>query len=58
MSGNFGIDTADWIASHIREEHATLDWIMKGMIERAGFRIERSDYKFGMIATYLCTKIG
>lgn len=41
VESNIGTDTADWFASHIREEHATLDWIMQGMTERAGFRIEK-----------------
>jgi hypothetical protein len=31
---------------------------MEGLIRRAGFTIERSDYKkMGMHTTYLCTKV-
>jgi ubiquinone/menaquinone biosynthesis C-methylase UbiE len=28
------------VASHIKSEYSTMDWIMEGMIERAGFRVE------------------
>ncbi|MDW7731702.1 MAG: methyltransferase domain-containing protein [Methanolobus sp.] len=41
---------------HIREEFSTLDWVMEGLIERAGFSIEESHYQDGFMATYLCTK--
>lgn len=44
------------ILTHIRDEHSTMNWIMEGMIERAGFKIERADYLAGFIATYLCIK--
>lgn len=57
MASSVGNDSADWAASHIKEEHSTLNWIMEGMIKRAGFRIERSDYMLGVHATYLCTKV-
>ncbi len=57
MSTIEGKDTVDNTVSHIREEYSTIDWIMEGMLRRAGFRIEKSEYKYGMFATYLCTKI-
>ena len=28
---------------HIRKEYSTMDWIMRGMIERAGFEIEKGE---------------
>ena len=39
-------ETAGWAMAeetviHIREEYSTFDWIMEGMLERAGFRIEQ-----------------
>lgn len=46
------------ILTHISDEHSTMGWIMEGMIERAGFEIERADYRAGFIATYLCAKKG
>ena len=44
------------VQTHIREEFSTSDWIMEGLLERAGFEIEHSDYKDDFLATYLCTK--
>ncbi|HPJ30169.1 MAG TPA: class I SAM-dependent methyltransferase [Methanothrix sp.] len=46
------------ILIHIRDEHSTLGWILEGMIERAGFEIERAEYRAGFIATFLCVKRG
>ena len=46
------------ILVHIRDEHSTMGWMMEGMIERAGFSIERADYRAGFIASYLCVKEG
>lgn len=47
--------TAELI-KHIKDEFSTLDWIMEGMIERAGFRVaeKKSD---GILSTYVCRKI-
>lgn len=45
------------IETHIREEFSTFDWIMEGLLERAGFKIEKSDYLNGFLVTYLCTKL-
>jgi putative AdoMet-dependent methyltransferase len=44
------------IAAHVKNEYSTLDWIMRGMLERAGFKIDRPDHKDGFIGLYLCTK--
>jgi putative AdoMet-dependent methyltransferase len=44
------------VQTHIREEFSTCDWIMEGLLERAGFEIELSNYKDDFLATYLCTK--
>ncbi len=46
------------IAAHVRAEYSTMDWIMEGLIERAGFKIEKANYKNGMFALYLCRKEG
>jgi ubiquinone/menaquinone biosynthesis C-methylase UbiE len=45
------------IISHIRQEHSTFTWIMEGLIERAGFRIDRVEYSEGVLAKYYGTKI-
>ena len=41
---------------HFRREYSTYGWIMEGLLERAGFKIEKADYKDGFFAEYLCTK--
>jgi len=45
------------VEAHIRDEFSTFGWIMNGMIERAGFVVEkvRSDDQF--MAEYACRKI-
>ncbi len=50
-------DNPAYTASHIKNEYSTLGWIMEGMIKRAGFTINRADYRDGFIASYLCAKI-
>ncbi len=42
--------------THIRDEHSTYDWIMEGLLERAGFCIDSAEYADGFGATYICTK--
>ncbi|WP_406656959.1 class I SAM-dependent methyltransferase [Methanolobus sp. ZRKC2] len=49
-------DIGEEIVVHIREEFSTFDWIMEGLIEKAGFSIEEAHYQNGFMATYLCTK--
>ena len=44
------------ICEHVRNEYSTTDWIMQGIIERAGFRIEKATHSHGFFALYLCTK--
>jgi ubiquinone/menaquinone biosynthesis C-methylase UbiE len=44
------------ICEHVRNEYSTMDWIMQGMIERAGFKIEKATHSQGFFALYLCTK--
>ncbi len=38
---------------HIREECSTYDWVMEGLLERAGFEIESAEYGDGFQATYV-----
>lgn len=44
------------VESHIRQEYSTYDWIMDGLLERAGFRIESKVVQGGVIGRYLCRK--
>lgn len=41
---------------HIREEYSTYDWVMEGLLRRAGFEIKSAEYGDGFQATYVCTK--
>ena len=40
----------------VREEYSTLDWIMEGLLEKAGFHIDKKEYFEGFMAVYECTK--
>lgn len=42
--------------AHVRDEYSTCDWIIEGLLERAGFRVETVDYHDKFLASYLCTK--
>jgi putative AdoMet-dependent methyltransferase len=50
-----GFSAADF-ATHVRDEHSTYDWILEGLIERAGFRIERKTRWDAIYADYDCAK--
>ena len=42
--------------THVRDEYSTCGWIMEGLLERAGFQIDRVDYRDNFLAGYVCTK--
>jgi putative AdoMet-dependent methyltransferase len=42
--------------THVRQEYSTCGWIMEGLLERTGFRIDDADYKDEFLAAYLCTR--
>lgn len=41
---------------HFREEFSTYDWIMDGLLSRAGFVIKSKNIQDGVIGTYYCAK--
>ena len=41
---------------HFREEYSTYDWIMDGLLLRAGFAIKNKNMQDGVIGTYYCSK--
>jgi putative AdoMet-dependent methyltransferase len=41
---------------HFSREYSTFGWIMEDMLEKAGFEIEKTDYRDDFFAAYLCTK--
>jgi putative AdoMet-dependent methyltransferase len=46
------------VRTHVRDEYSTFNWVMEGLLERAGFAIETADYKNDFMAAYLCTRKG
>jgi ubiquinone/menaquinone biosynthesis C-methylase UbiE len=44
------------VETHIRDEYSTFNWIMEGMIKKAGFRIEKSRTADGFVTEYCCIK--
>jgi putative AdoMet-dependent methyltransferase len=56
MSLDMGPDGQAAAETHVREEYSTWGWIMEGLLERAGFRIDAADYRDDYLAAYLCTK--
>ena len=42
--------------SHVRDENSTFAWIIEGMLRRAGFVIEKSDYSLAAYAAYIARK--
>lgn len=44
------------IEEHFREEYSTYDWVLDGLLTRAGFTIQNKDMDDGVVGTYLCTK--
>ena len=53
-----GMMFAEEVKIHVREEYSTFDWIMEGLLERAGFIIETANYGNDLMAAYLCTRKG
>lgn len=41
---------------HFRDEYSTYDWVMDGLLSRAGFRIRSKEMDGGVLGTYLCVK--
>ncbi len=44
-----------WVR-HLRQEYSTVNWIMEGLLTRAGFRLERCEYLRGVFGVYLGVK--
>ncbi len=41
---------------HFRDEYSTYDWVMDGLLSRAGFTIKDKHIDDGVLGTYICTK--
>jgi hypothetical protein len=58
MAATAGPQVAERIEDHVRREYSTWGWIMEGLLQRAGLRIDRAEYTDGVLAQYYGTKIG
>jgi ubiquinone/menaquinone biosynthesis C-methylase UbiE len=56
LSKDFSKALVDETKIHIREEYSTFDWILQGLIERAGFSIEQSRTEDKLASEYVCRK--
>ncbi len=56
LGGMGGAQLRDEIATHVREEFSTFDWILDGLLQRAGFRVLSKEMAEGAIGTYLCKR--
>jgi len=43
---------------HIRDEHSTFEWVMDGLLDRAGFRITEKHTDFPRCIAYVCVREG
>ncbi len=57
-SEKVGPPFAGEVKTHVREEYSTFDWIMEGLLERAGFEIETANYANEFMVAYVCTRKG
>lgn len=59
MRESAGQAMAEETVVHIRDEYSTFDWVIEGMIERAGFKIEQKRQEFFSYGlTYISSKPG
>jgi ubiquinone/menaquinone biosynthesis C-methylase UbiE len=54
---NAGDEFTSEIETHIRDEFSTFNWILEGMLARAGFSIETSECRDGFSSHYVCRKV-
>lgn len=53
--GGTGFSAADF-ATHVREEFSTYAWIVEGLLDRAGLRIEQRSFPAPTYAEYVCRR--
>lgn len=56
MSVHMGPEGQAESETHVRNEYSTCDWIMEGLLQRAGFQIDDVHYTNEFLAGYLCTR--
>lgn len=57
LSKDFNREFVNEVKVHIKDEYSTFDWILQGLIERAGFEIESVNTEDCLASEYLCRKI-
>ncbi|MDY7033577.1 MAG: class I SAM-dependent methyltransferase [Thermodesulfobacteriota bacterium] len=57
LSKDFSEEFVNETKLHIRDEYSTFDWILEGLIQRAGFHIEKSHTENVLESEYFCRKI-
>ena len=45
------------VETHIRDEYSTFGWVLEGMIEKAGFTVEKCRSGDNLITEYACRKV-
>lgn len=57
MRATAGDKTADEMIIHVKDEYSTWEWIMSGMLEKAGFSIDSNTEIMNNVRVYICTKL-
>ncbi len=47
---------ADETAVHVRDEFSTWEWVMTGMLQRAGFQVDQTLVMMPNLRAYVCSK--
>ncbi|MBW2622489.1 MAG: class I SAM-dependent methyltransferase [Deltaproteobacteria bacterium] len=55
-SRNVCTEFKEEVEAHIRDEYSTFDWIMEGLLDRAGFTILEANYLDEFLVQYRCVK--
>ena len=53
-----GTEFINEVKTHIRDEYSTFGWVLKGLLEKAGFAVERIKTTDEFVSEWLCRKIG
>ena len=56
MAAKGGAEVGEGIRAHVAKEYSTFTWILEGLLERAGFRIDHAEHSGGVLAHYYCTR--
>ncbi len=57
LSAKFRKDFVEETKGHIRDEFSTFDWIIQGLLERAGFHVEKTNTENWLESEFFCRKI-